>query len=204
MPPETTPNRSRRSESSRRAILDATYGLVLEKGYAKLTIEAIAARAGVGKQTIYRWWPSKGAVMFDSFLDVADDRSGEDVALPDTGDIAADLKAVLRATVDEYNDAAYSARLRALNAELLTDPKLSAELFERMLAPGLAAYLTRLEAARSAGEIAADADLETAIEVLLSPIHYRWQLGTGPLTHAFTDSIVDLVLTGLRPPRPRD
>ncbi|MFC3997972.1 TetR/AcrR family transcriptional regulator [Nocardiopsis sediminis] len=202
MPPETTtPNSSRRSERSRRAILDATYGLVMEKGYAKLTIEAIAARAGVGKQTIYRWWPSKGAVMFDAFFDAAYS-GGEDIALPDTGDIEADLKAVLRATVDEYNDPEYSARLRALNSEVLADSQLSAELFDRMLAPGLAAYRTRLEAAQQAGQIAAGADLETAVELLLSPIQYRWQLGPGPLTHAFADSIVDIVLPGLRPPHP--
>ncbi|GAB3885912.1 hypothetical protein GCM10027612_22110 [Microbispora bryophytorum subsp. camponoti] len=65
----------RRSETSRRAILTAAFELVGEVGYAKLSIEGIAARAGVGKQTIYRWWPSKGAVLFDAFLMLSEGRT---------------------------------------------------------------------------------------------------------------------------------
>lgn len=66
-----TPDATRRSDRSRRAILDAALTLVGEVGYNKLTIEAIAARAGVGKQTIYRWWPSKAAVLLDASLALA-------------------------------------------------------------------------------------------------------------------------------------
>ncbi|MEV4089583.1 helix-turn-helix domain-containing protein, partial [Nonomuraea fuscirosea] len=80
------PNPARRSERSRQAILDAARELVSEVGYAKLTIEAIAARAGVGKQTIYRWWPSKGAVVLDAFLALSEAGPGRSMALPDTGD----------------------------------------------------------------------------------------------------------------------
>ena len=70
-PPADT---TRRNEASRRAILAAAFELVQEVGYAKLSIEGIAARAGVGKQTIYRWWPSKGAVLFDAFLMLSERR----------------------------------------------------------------------------------------------------------------------------------
>ncbi|MFD3570518.1 TetR/AcrR family transcriptional regulator, partial [Streptomyces sp. NPDC058667] len=70
MPEPKAPDASRRSERSRRAIFDAALALVTETGYAKTTIEGIAARAGVGKQTIYRWWPSKAAVLLDAFLDL--------------------------------------------------------------------------------------------------------------------------------------
>ena len=62
------PDPTRRSERSRQAILTATADLLGEVGYSKLAVEAIAARAGVGKQTIYRWWPDKGAVVLDAYL----------------------------------------------------------------------------------------------------------------------------------------
>src|ERR687891_660297 len=102
----TAPDSSRRNPTSRRAILAAALDLVREVGYAKLSIEGIAARAGVGKQTIYRWWPSKGAVLFDAFLTLSESQDGEVEALPDTGDLEADLKLVLRATVAELNETA--------------------------------------------------------------------------------------------------
>ena len=86
------PNATRRSERSRRAILTAALDLVEEVGYAKTSVEGIAARAGVGKQTIYRWWPSKGAVLLDALLALSEGDDGVE-PLPDTGDLAADLKA---------------------------------------------------------------------------------------------------------------
>ncbi|MFE0511741.1 TetR/AcrR family transcriptional regulator, partial [Streptomyces sp. NPDC058964] len=98
------PDATRRSEKSRRAIYDAALALVGEVGYPKTTVEGIAARAGVGKQTIYRWWPSKADVLLEAFLDlgeqVAQAAGQEPYAFPDTGDLAADLRAVLRATVE--------------------------------------------------------------------------------------------------------
>ncbi len=66
------PDAGRRSERSRRAIYEAALALVAEEGYTRTTIEGIAARAGVGKQTIYRWWPSKSAVLLEAFLDLAE------------------------------------------------------------------------------------------------------------------------------------
>jgi len=115
-----------RSDTSRRAILDAAFALVGDVGYAKLTMEGIAARAGVGKQTIYRWWPSKGAVLFDAFLALSEDAEGVP-ALPDTGDLEADLKLVLRATVAELNDPRYDVPMRAMAAAIASDPALAAE-----------------------------------------------------------------------------
>ena len=94
---------ARRSEASRRAILTAAFELVGEVGYARLTVEGIAARAGVGKQTIYRWWPSKGVVLLDAFLALSENAEGE-VALPDTGDLDADLKLEIREEIAEELD----------------------------------------------------------------------------------------------------
>ena len=126
-----TPTRPAGSETSRRAILTAAFDLLQEIGYAKLSIEGIAARAGVGKQTIYRWWPSKGAVIFDAFLMLSEATEGGPPTLPDTGDLAADLTVVLRATVEEMNDPRYEQPMRALATEIALDPELAAAYAER-------------------------------------------------------------------------
>ncbi|MER5811624.1 TetR/AcrR family transcriptional regulator [Streptomyces sp. NPDC002033] len=201
------PDATRRSDRSRRAILDAALALVGEVGYNKLTIEAIAARAGVGKQTIYRWWPSKAAVLLDASLALAGEApEGGAWAFPDTGDLAADLKTVLRATVDEFADERYAAPARALAAAGATDPELGARFTERLLEPQLALYETRLRGARDASLLPADTDLRLVVEMLVGPLTYRWLMRTGPLAHAHADALVDAVLhgvgyvTGRRPP----
>ncbi|MCP3817562.1 TetR/AcrR family transcriptional regulator [Streptomyces sp. A3M-1-3] len=195
------PDSTRRSERSRRAILDAVLALVGEVGYNKLTIEAIAARAGVGKQTIYRWWPSKAAVLLDASLALAGDAEteGEWAGFPDTGDLAADLKYVLRATVDEFNNEKYDAPARALTAAGATDPELGRKFTEQLLEPQLALYEQRLRSAQQAGQVAEDADLRIALEMLLGPLTHRWLHRTAPLSHAYTDLLVDQVLRGIGP-----
>ncbi|MFE6690842.1 TetR/AcrR family transcriptional regulator [Streptomyces sp. NPDC057743] len=194
---KAAPDPTRRSERSRRAIFDAALTLVGEVGYEKLTIEGIAARAGVGKQTIYRWWPSKAAVLLDAFGSVVDEYDQE--GLPDTGDLAADLKTVLRATADEFNDAAWQAPYRALAAAGANDEELSRTFVGRLMEPGTRVYVDRLRAAQDAGELAPDIDLRIAAEMLLSPFSQRWLMRTGELTHAYVDTLVDQVLRGLRP-----
>ncbi|MEU1230638.1 TetR/AcrR family transcriptional regulator [Streptomyces sp. NPDC005828] len=209
-PPKAAPDASRRSERSRRAIFDAALALVSEAGYAKTTIEGIAARAGVGKQTIYRWWPSKAAVLLDAFLDLAaraneaarrkDAHGGEGVSeIPDTGDLAADLKHVLRATVDELTDPAFDGPTRALAAEGIVDPELGARFTEALLEPQLQYYVRRIEAAQVKGDIDPGTDPRVAVELLVGPLHHRWIHRTLPLTHAYADTLVDLALRGLAP-----
>lgn len=197
--PRRTPDAARRSEASRRAILTAAFELVGEVGYAKLSIEGIAARAGVGKQTIYRWWPSKGAVLFDAFLMLAEGQDGRGAALPDTGDLEADLKAVLRATVDELNDPRYDEPMRALATEILHDPDLAAAYAERLDGPMKELKKERLRSAQRAGELPADLDLDLAVEMLWGPLRTRWFERSGPLTHEYADRIVETALNGLRP-----
>ncbi|WLQ43401.1 TetR/AcrR family transcriptional regulator [Streptomyces laculatispora] len=198
------PDSSRRSERSRRAIHDAALGLVGEVGYGRTTIEAIAARAGVGKQTIYRWWPSKAAVLLEAFIDLgnraARDAGEQAAGFPDTGDLAADLKVVLRATVDELNEPAFEAPTRALAAAGIVDPQLGAEFVQKLLDPGLQLYATRLRAAQEAGRVRADIDPRIALELLVGPLTHRWLLRTLPLTHAYTDAVVDYALHGLATP----
>lgn len=197
------PQAARRSEASRRAILTAAFDLVGEVGYAKLTIEAIAARAGVGKQTIYRWWPSKGAVLFDALLALAENPDDATAGLPDTGDLAADLTLVLRATVDELTDPRYDVPMRALTAEIMHDPALAAAYEERLERPIRELKRRRLRSAQEAGQIAADVDLDVAVDLVWGPLLNRWLLRGGPLTHGYADRVVASALAGLAP-RPGD
>lgn len=169
----------------------------MEVGVAAVTIEAIAARAGVGKQTIYRWWPTKGAVVFEAVLDGAAAGERADAALPDTGDLAADLRIVLRGIVDELSDPATDRLQRTVAAEVQADDALAGELVVRLLGPQLAATVARLQSAQRAGEVSAAADLELVAEMFFAPIFYRWFLRLGPLDHRYADRVVAQVLAGL-------
>ncbi|MFF5204683.1 TetR/AcrR family transcriptional regulator [Streptosporangium sp. NPDC000396] len=195
---KTSPNAARRSDASRRAILTAAFDLVQEVGYAKLSIEGIAARAGVGKQTIYRWWPSKGTVLFDAFLMLSEGPAG-DAGLPDTGDLEADLKVVLRATVAELNDPRYDEPMRALATEIAHDPELAAAYAERLDGPMKELKKRRLRDAQQAGQLAEDLDLDVAVEMVWGPLFNRWLQRSGPLTPEYADSVVETALNGLRP-----
>lgn len=192
-----TPDPRRRSQRARNAILDAAIELLGEVGYSKLTVEAIAARAKVGKQTIYRWWPSKAAVVFDVFHRLTGAEAG--TPLPDTGDLAADLKTVYRATADEFADPAMDRITRAFTAEIQNDEEFAQAVAEQLTEPNNQAVRARLRSGQDAGQIAGDADLDLAVDLINGPINHRWLLRTGPLTHAYVDQLIDTVLRALRP-----
>ncbi|GAA5116422.1 TetR/AcrR family transcriptional regulator [Pseudonocardia adelaidensis] len=192
------PDPSRRSERSRRAILTAATELMHEVGYRRLTIEAIAARAGVGKQTIYRWWPSKGAVVLDGFL-ASVNATPDDLSLPDTGDVAADLRGVVRAIVAELADPKLSGTTRGLMIEMQEDAEFAGMVLDRLLGPQLRAIADRLRAAQRAGQLRADLDLSVAVELLVGPLYHRWLLRTAPLTEDYADTVTDLALRALVP-----
>jgi AcrR family transcriptional regulator len=194
----STPDPTRRSERSRRAILTAAAELVHEIGYRKLTIEAIAGRAGVGKQTIYRWWPSKGAVVLDGLLAEVNDNP-DDLSLPDSGDVETDIRLVQRAIVAELADPRLSGTSRALMIETQEDLELAETMLERLLRPQLAAIADRLRSAQDAGQLRPDLDLPVAVEMLVGPLYHRWLLRTGPLTEQYADTVTDLALRALAP-----
>ncbi|MFI6338114.1 TetR/AcrR family transcriptional regulator [Streptomyces sp. NPDC050535] len=197
------PDSTRRSEKSRRAIYDAALALVGEVGYPKTTIEGIAARAGVGKQTIYRWWSSKAEVLLDAFMDLGEqaarDTGQEPYEIPDTGDLAADLKLVLRATVDELLDPKFEIPSRALAAEGVVNEQVGVEFVTRLLEPSLQLYVKRLRSAQEEGQVRQDIDPRIALELFVSPLAQRWLQRTGPIGHAYTDTLVDYALHGIAP-----
>jgi AcrR family transcriptional regulator len=188
------PNPARRNERSRQAILSTTADLLGKVGYTKLTVETIAARAGVGKQTIYRWWPDKGALILEAYLALVG--AEEDLTLPDSGDLEADLRLVLGALVDSLADPVFERRYRALLTAIQDDPKLAAALLDRLLKPWLEATRQRLRAAQRAGQIC-DVDLDVAAEMLYGPVYYRWLLRTGPISREYVDAVVAMTLQAL-------
>ncbi|MFG3099013.1 TetR/AcrR family transcriptional regulator [Streptomyces sp. NPDC048182] len=197
------PDAARRSQRSRRAIYDAALALVAEVGYPRTTVEGIAARAGVGKQTIYRWWSSKADVLLEAFLDLSEqaarEAGGEPYEIPDTGDLAADLKNVLRMTVDQLQDPKFYAPSRALAAEGMVDEQLARKCVAELMEPQFQLYVTRLRAAQDAGDMRADLDPRIAMELFVSPLAQRWLQFTGPLSYEYTDTLVDYALHGLAP-----
>ncbi|MGW4821833.1 TetR/AcrR family transcriptional regulator [Streptomyces sp. NPDC004227] len=208
MPEKPAPDASRRSEKSRRAIYAAALALVAETGYPKTTIESIAARAGVGKQTIYRWWPSKADVLMEAFLDLGEQAAarqgdaqgeGQPDGIPDTGDLAADLKAVLRATVDELFDPVFEAPARALAAEGVVNEQLGREFVAKLLQPQLELYVRRLRSAQDTGAVRPGVDPRIALELFVSPLAQRWLQRTAPISYEYTDTLVDYALYGLAP-----
>lgn len=220
-PDGTAPDRPRRSERSRRATLDAALALVAEQPYARVTVEAIAARAGVSKATVYRWWPSKGAIVVEALAEQNAADPAAAYGIPDSGDLEADLALVLRAIVDELADPAHDLLLRALSVETLLDADLRAQVVRSIFRPQLAMFARRFAAARAAGQIAPagpradapadapadpaadlgadlEADLE-AMELVVAPVFHRWQQGTAPLDHAYADRVAARAVRALRP-----
>jgi len=167
----------------------------VERGYPAVSIEGIAARAGVGKQTIYRWWPSKAALVLEAYL------AGEDaVSHPDAGGSAhEDVRSLLGWLVAVLAEPTGGGVVAGLVAELPHDADL-AEGFRRDVVPARReAMLETLERGRERGEIRADADLELAVDELHGAVFYRLLLSGEPLDERFVERLADQVLAGLRP-----
>ena len=190
----SAPNPDRRSERARRAILDATLDLCREVGYAATTIEAIAKRAGVGKQTIYRWWPSKAAVAFEA----VNDHVGPAVDFPDTGDVLADLERQITAVGRLFTSPDFEPAYTGLIAAAQSDPDVQAGL-RGMLEVRVSACRARLEKARADGQLRDDVDLDEAIELLYSPLYYRLLLRTRPVDPGLVPRMLRLAFAGLAP-----
>ncbi|OHV30816.1 MULTISPECIES: TetR/AcrR family transcriptional regulator [Pseudofrankia] len=183
-----------RSETSRLAILGAARDLLLERGYERLTIDAIAARAGVGKQTIYRWWASKSAVVADAALE--GDLAPPLVPPPDTGDIETDLRGWLRAWTQRLTTAESTSFILALTAATADDRAVADVLYDRFTQPHEQLLRDRLELAREAGQLAPDASVPTIAGVLIGSMLYRVLSRQAPPMADDADLVVRLVFNG--------
>jgi AcrR family transcriptional regulator len=185
----------RRSERAHAAIVQATQELLVERGYRELTIEGVAARAGVGKQTIYRWWPSRSALVLEAYL------AGSEAIPPpaETGSTREDVVALLVWLSEVLAQPIGGRVVAGLVADIVHDPDL-AEGFQRDVVPARRrAMLDALERGRERGEIRAEADLGVAVDALHGAVFYRLLLSGQPLDRGFAERVAGQVLDGLAP-----
>jgi AcrR family transcriptional regulator len=185
----------RRSERSHAAIVRATQDLLVERGYRELTIEGVAARAGVGKQTIYRWWPSRAALVLEAYL-----AGSEALPLPpESGSVREDVRALIGWLADVLAQPIGGRVVAGLVADLQHDPDLAAG-FQREVVPARrSAMRAALERGRDRGEIDARADLGVAVDQLHGAVFYRVLLSGEPLDDEFATRLASQVLDGLAP-----
>jgi AcrR family transcriptional regulator len=182
-PPGRAPHR--RSESARLAVLHAADDLLVERGYRALTIEGIAARAGVAKQTIYRWWPSK----VDILLDVLADDGKDVLAVPDTGSAIDDARRHLRDLARFLTKEPAGKVLLALMGEAQQDPDVARLLAERHLHAQRLAERGMIRRGIASGELNASLDVDATLDALVGPVYYR-AMTNRPVSRAFVDGLV--------------
>jgi len=186
----------KRSEESRRAILVAALELVGEVGYAGLTIEGIAARAGTGKQTIYRWWPSKADVLLDAGATKADLH----VPVADKGSYAADLAAFLTASFRLVNNRQLADLLRALMAEAQIDPAFAERFRASFLERRRDALSVMIDRARRRGDLPEYLSPGIVCDIVFGTIWYRVLATHQRLDRMLVNELVT-ILAGPRPER---
>ncbi len=179
-----------RSEEAHQAILDATLELLVEVGFSALTVEGVASRAGVGKATIYRRWPSKLPLVVEAFGQLP---GFEDV---DGGSVAGDLKQMLRGYIQAFNSTPLATVLPSLAGERTHNPELS-ELFDPVSRQRRQPLLRALRRGVARGELPADLDLEQAADLVVGPIAVALFFRGGRLQPKMVGPIVDLALRGL-------
>jgi AcrR family transcriptional regulator len=174
------------------AVLQAAGDLLVEGGLAAATMEAIAARAGVSKVTIYKWWPTRGAVAVDAYFH----RYDETYAYIDTGDVATDLTVQIGLLIR-----AFGGRAGRIMAELIgqaqTDPVLAETLRSGWLLPRREATAEVLGRAIERNQIRSDVDIEAVMDQLYAPVYWRLMMGHQPLGDDLAAELVRDALEGV-------
>ena len=185
-----TPTRGRpRDPQRRRAILDAAMALIAEVGYDRMTIDAIAARSGVSKPTLYRRWPhGKPELVADAIRE----RHAERVPMPDTGSLRGDLLALIAAQTGKLLDEVHLAC--GLVTQLRASEELAAVMREHVIAAERARYETLLGRARERGELAAGRVSPLFADIAGSIVFGRVTITGEPVDRAFVEELVDHVL----------
>ena len=185
-----------RSEEARQAILQSTLKLLGEKGFSELAIEDIAAHAEVGKATVYRWWPNKGALIADAFAG----STTRKLRFPDTGSVFTDMSRQMCQLVKVFR----SPRGRIVSAILAAgqnDKELIAAFRDRFLWPRRREAYETLKRGVLRGELRKDIDPDLVLDSLYGPIYMRFLIRHGKMDDDFVDHLCALVLGGARPPR---
>jgi AcrR family transcriptional regulator len=174
----------RRNDAAREAILDSTFELLRREGTDGLTIDAIAAAAGVGRQTIYRWWPSKGSVVAEAMAR----RARTIVPVRDSGSFTADLAAFIRDSFAGLEDPGMLRVLRELAAGAQQDKHMS-QVLQDFTAQRRAALRSLLARARDRGELSRVADLDMLVDMAYGVLWYRALISHAPLDTSAADSL---------------
>jgi AcrR family transcriptional regulator len=186
-----SPGRPRSDEAHQR-ILEAAYELMNQTGFNDLTIEAIAARAEVGKPTIYRRWSSKAHLVMDAFLAAIN----PELTFPDSGSVKEDIRLQMQQLVKVLLSPPGQI-IAMLIGGGQTDTELMEAFRENWLMPRRKAASEIFNKGVERGELRSDVDVEVAIDALYSPLFYRLLLRHAPLTQDFVDELVDVVMKGL-------
>ena len=179
-----------RSEEAHQAILDATLDLLVEVGFSSLTVEGVAQRAGVGKATIYRRWPSKLPLVVEAFGRWP---GFEEV---DSGRLETDLKETLKTYLANFNATSLGAVFPSLAGERAHNPELS-KLLEPVARGRREPFVRIFERARERGEISEDVDIDLAADLVVGPISVMLFFRGGTLSPKMVGPIVDLALSGI-------
>jgi AcrR family transcriptional regulator len=196
---DEAPRRGRpRSQATHDAILDAVRDILVTGGYAEVSMDRVAGVAGVGKQSLYRRWPSKAPLVADAVLDAYGQQGP--LQLPDTGDIEADLRTWLHQQAGYFGSERNVALSRALAVASADNPLDNEALDSQLARPHRDAVLRRLQAATNVGDIRDDADLEAVAEALIGATLYRIlnRARTVEETTNLFDGLVDALIVGLR------
>ena len=179
-----------RSEEAHQAILDATLDLLVEVGFSALTVEGVAQRAGVGKATIYRRWPSKLPLVVEAFGQLP---GFEEV---DSGSLETDLKETLKTYLANFNASSLGAVFPSLAGERAHNPELS-KLLEPVAKARREPFVRIFERARERGEISDEVDIGLAADLVVGPISVTLFFRGGTLSPKMVGPIVDLALGGI-------
>jgi AcrR family transcriptional regulator len=190
--PRTTTAGRPRSAASRSAILKAAYQILREAGFAGFTVEGVAARAGAGKATIYRWWQTKGTLAIEAFLGALAPRMD---ARHDTDSAIADLRAEVHHAAGIYRGRT-GQLLRELIALGQEDSATSKVLRAEFVEPRRQAALRVLQRALQSGELPQGTDIDVLADALWGPIFHRLLVSHMPIDRSFVEKLLDLVIGG--------
>ncbi len=191
--PVTRPRGRPRSAAAEEAVMDAVYAFLQERSVRELTMEGIAERANVGKPTLYKWWPSKAALV----MAVLQQRL---VPKPDsfTAKTAeAAIRARMHRLVRAFNGM-FGKVFADLIAEGQNDAELLSDLYEKHLGQRRNALMAEIERGKTSGEFRAEVDAELLVDSLIGPVYYRLLMKTAPLTEGYVDQLLAQVMRGAR------
>lgn len=169
----TRPPGRPRSERANQAILDAARDLLVEEGFTRLRLEHVATRAGVGKGTIYRRWPSKEALTLELVLGLA----GPHLDIADVGDTRAELEAAVRNPLDAIAATSWGPVIRAMLSQIAGNPSIGDPFRARIVAHRRAEVARVIERGIARGDLRPDADPTIATELLVGPVYFRLVFG---------------------------